>query len=691
METQTVILPPRTRLLDLKSSADFPSEEFNHSIKTWVNMASLLVKQGNMAESNKDDENAYISYVRACLIITKIIPHQALYPTMMNDIVCIDLRQKILITIARMGHLERRLLKRFEKENQERVADMEKNPTSISVTASIPPPPTSSKKPSRRSDRKVNRTLQCGISVAAFDQAGQEEAPFHRTSFRQGDDDEDEGANADTEDLAEMSYEAPTSEIAFGLDPQIYVTHHHHRRSVTCGARSTSPKNPQQHTDRSQDPGEFPALRKKSSNGDDRSLLSPECQPNFAAMPSTLFARQREGGHVRRCSSTDAIRTSTHFPAAYPVMAPAIPKRSEKRASMWASVATDRPNSKQDMPEYRATASSVEAQENGGNGNREKSADAREVHKSRFSNRQTMSFESSYFNSNMAASDTAVPKVSSSQLRKSYSISRINMIRSKANLPPTPRLSVENLKAAVDGTLSSSSLNSSSSSNTNMSLSSASLTSTSQSSFSSACSTPSASPQLKPGPRMVSGHGHSHSLTSIPSGSCSTMADPTCYSNGTTSPSRPPFSSSSTNSLSLSSAAVATAASTANTLNMSTPQPTIVAPQPQRKQTPSVSYSNSSTLTGTMSATPSSSVSASPCSLSSSPTLTSISTWSTATVKKAGLLRKIRSRPKMKDQVFDIVATPSPVPTITPSHTPPPRLQHQNQRQGSAQGNAAMA
>ncbi|KAF8955872.1 hypothetical protein BGZ52_000253, partial [Haplosporangium bisporale] len=64
MET---ITPPKKRLFELKSSAEFSSSEFSHSIKTWVNMASLLIKQGNMAESNKDDENAYISYVRACL------------------------------------------------------------------------------------------------------------------------------------------------------------------------------------------------------------------------------------------------------------------------------------------------------------------------------------------------------------------------------------------------------------------------------------------------------------------------------------------------------------------------------------------------------------------------------------------------------------------------------------------------
>ena len=47
METETTVQPPRTRLCKLKSSADFPSDEFNHSIKTWVNMASLLVKQVN--------------------------------------------------------------------------------------------------------------------------------------------------------------------------------------------------------------------------------------------------------------------------------------------------------------------------------------------------------------------------------------------------------------------------------------------------------------------------------------------------------------------------------------------------------------------------------------------------------------------------------------------------------------------
>lgn len=42
MET---LAPPRKRLFELKSSAEFSSSEFSHSIKTWVNMASLLIKQ----------------------------------------------------------------------------------------------------------------------------------------------------------------------------------------------------------------------------------------------------------------------------------------------------------------------------------------------------------------------------------------------------------------------------------------------------------------------------------------------------------------------------------------------------------------------------------------------------------------------------------------------------------------------
>ncbi|KAF9167807.1 hypothetical protein DFQ26_003001 [Actinomortierella ambigua] len=121
METMpaiAIILPPRTRLHELKQSAHFPFDEVQHSIKTWINMASLLVKQGLMAESQRDDENAYISFIRACMIITKIIPHQACYASMMNDIACIDLRQKILSIVTRLGHLERRLLDKFEKDNQ---------------------------------------------------------------------------------------------------------------------------------------------------------------------------------------------------------------------------------------------------------------------------------------------------------------------------------------------------------------------------------------------------------------------------------------------------------------------------------------------------------------------------------------------------------------------------------------------
>lgn len=40
-----VSVPPRARLLELKTNAEFAAEDFNHTIKTWVNMGSLLVKQ----------------------------------------------------------------------------------------------------------------------------------------------------------------------------------------------------------------------------------------------------------------------------------------------------------------------------------------------------------------------------------------------------------------------------------------------------------------------------------------------------------------------------------------------------------------------------------------------------------------------------------------------------------------------
>jgi hypothetical protein len=48
MESESSFLPtvpPRARLNELKASAEFAAEDFNHTIKTWVNMASLLVKQ----------------------------------------------------------------------------------------------------------------------------------------------------------------------------------------------------------------------------------------------------------------------------------------------------------------------------------------------------------------------------------------------------------------------------------------------------------------------------------------------------------------------------------------------------------------------------------------------------------------------------------------------------------------------
>ncbi|KAF9087186.1 hypothetical protein BGX27_002981, partial [Mortierella sp. AM989] len=278
MEVEAMIMPPRTRLHELKSSADFSSEEFNHSIKTWVNMASLLVKQGNMAESKQDDENAYISYVRACLIITKIIPHQALYHTMMNDIVCIDLRQKILGIISRIGHLERRLLKRFEQENQQYLAGT-KPSSSVSVSKSTASCLNSSSltvTPGRDSERKAD----CEQDI-------EQDSPIQMLSFKQIGDDEDEEASGEeiAEEFVEMKYEFSSGNgVALELDPQDYAKQQQQQQQQQEQSSSSG----------SDKGGVVPTLRKKSSNDDERPslLLSPECQPNFSTMPSALFARE---------------------------------------------------------------------------------------------------------------------------------------------------------------------------------------------------------------------------------------------------------------------------------------------------------------------------------------------------------------------------------------------------------------
>ncbi|KAF9353484.1 hypothetical protein BGX26_008753 [Mortierella sp. AD094] len=673
MEVETTIMPARTRLHELKSSADFPSEEFNHSIKTWVNMASLLVKQGNMAESTQDDENAYISYVRACLIVTKIIPHQAHYPSMMNDIVCIDLRQKILGIVSRMGHLERRLLKRFEQENQQRLAGARSSLSTVSSpTSTVAGSPTSCSSSSTLTlncipESKVDRALESEQDVEL-------DTSIRMTSFKQGgdDDDDEEGNEAYEEEIAqdfiEMKYEFPAGdELVLELDPQVYVNHHRGTLTGSVGSRSVSPSEPQQqqsyNDSSSSDKGVVPTLKKKSSNDDERSslLLSPECQPNFSAtMPSALFARQREGCHVRRCSSTDAITTSVHFPSImalataaaneaspssrFSVCEPTAPRRADKRCSMIVMGGSDigRVGTKDKVPDYRGTASSINE------GEEEKAQYARDILKSRFTNRRTMSFESNYFHTTNGNSPfEALPKIAATQLRKSNSISRLGSYsRTPKDVPPTPRLSVQNIN--LDGASSTAPMN------TQMSLSSGSIN---QSVLSSTSSTPFTSPLLRStGPHMPSsafvvhgghgqGHGHSYSLTSIASGSTIANADP--------------FLSLTSNSQ-----------STSNTSPKSQQQQ--LQDRILHRQSSSISCSTTSTVTATSSATTVSSA--------SSPTLISMATWATVTTgKKVGLLRKIRSKPKVKDQLFDIVASPTPTPS------PSPHLLQQQQQQQQQQ------
>ncbi|KAF9353305.1 hypothetical protein BGX34_011646 [Mortierella sp. NVP85] len=410
MESETSILPPRTRLSELKSSADIPTEEPNHSIKTWVNMASLLVKQGNTAEFS-DDESAYISYVRACLIITKVIPQQALYHSMMNDIVCIDLRQKILGVISRIVYLERKLLKRFEQENQERLtmlANEASPPTALTITTksilSSPPPGKSIKE--REKEKENDDLLFLQKSV-------------YRRRYSTKEEGTDESGD-EIEECTEMKFDVPAS---FNL--------------ASSNVDSSDKAEP------------APTLRKKSSNDDERASLTPECQSNLTT-PSTLSPTQCDSAHVRRCSSSDTIRKSVQFPVSYqPAVAPAVPPRSQKRASTVPMARTSSSNSNISAGSDVPMATS--AQDNCLNSD-----------KTRLAARRTTTCESNMFNHNSSSASvtpsevvdySTMPKIAQAyMLRKSIS--------NRSDSQPTP-LSVETLPNTTDGSSSSASLSAS--------------------------------------------------------------------------------------------------------------------------------------------------------------------------------------------------------------------------------------
>ncbi|KAG0314766.1 hypothetical protein BGZ97_008979 [Linnemannia gamsii] len=772
MESESSFLPtvpPRARLNELKASAEFAAEDFNHTIKTWVNMASLLVKQGNMAESSRDDENAYISYVRACLIITKIIPVQPHYRSMMNDIVCIDLRQKILLIITRMGHLERRLLKRFEDENRQvatatritqgsAMAHLNTLSSGKAVVMTMNHRPTST-------IFKVERTMN-KLSVEYYSPeepvVDQEDYYYNDESGDESDDDQEKvsgdvynddvnnGSDIDNDDEIIATVEihdnclaADGEDLMLELCPESYISHRHRRvmtgpRTAASSLPPPSSSHKQQSTgdgDQYQDhASEKPislngTLKKKSSNEDDRSLLSPECQPNYTAMPSALFPRQREGFHVRRCSSTDTIRSSVHFPAtslstatALPLTStprstlntPPIPARSDKRNSMMASVSIDRSNNMGGsyvnylrdrsntqgaaavVPDYRGTAAA------GGNnitGSAPTSTTTtavrggyeRDILHSRFSNRRTMSFEGngnfypSFGASSAAAMDgqqshiggasglwrhnsTSAGRVTPAnrngsngsslghrkrasldlhqqqhhqqKLQPQYHGNGITAASLNADLPPTPRSSLEKLSEHF-------SAGSAPTASTGFSFKNGYSPSPSTSP-STTPSTPFTSPVMKTNAQMshnfeimqqqrgqglAHGHGHTPSLTSsITSGSTLAMIDSTFAM--------------STSGTATNSSVSYTPATTITTMSVGSPQ-----------------LSNSTSVSS-----------------ASSPTMASFSTWTTAG-KKAGLLRKIRSKPKMQE-MFDMVqASPSPVsPTPTPAPLPLHRQQQHQQQ-----------
>ncbi|KAF9954674.1 hypothetical protein BGZ72_004402 [Mortierella alpina] len=768
METSTTTLSPRKRLSNLKSSADFPSEDYTHSIKTWVNMASLLVKQGNMAESNKDDENAYVSYVRACLFVTKIIPQQPQYPNMMNDIVCIDLRQKILGIISRMGHLERRLLQKYEQENQELAARIARGeivsapcpgstpatlPT-VSIAAAVEASASSrattalaaSTTPTHSSNLKVELAPEEDYLEVQEDSEDElEQSPAQRTSFLQDDDDESDqnhggDENQDPQEL-DLQFGVLTENDASELSPSIYTSQYHpNRRAVMFSRARSASANPYQQQQphlasfgdsimknhmrsTSSNDSLSGSLKKKSSNEDGRSTLlsSPESQPNYSAMPSALFARQREGCHVRRCSSTDALRTSVHFPTSSSSYTPVIPPRSDKRCSMIASM--DRSSTsllRSTVPDYRGTAASGTGGWGCGastSGTVPRAGYERDAFQRRFANRRTMSFESSYFKPMLLAESssshspsasisgsiysgsTTISRTVPSHLRKSSSISKINTSRNfVADLPPINR-SISFERKGVANPMGNSPM--------------ASAVSPPSSSGASGRSmnilTPFESPDMKSSPWMKGspsdghamngqhayGHGYSQSMNS-------NFSEQTIAAVETSFSSLPPplktsMSATSINasvSPSTPSPSSTMSSSSSPTLSPSAPSSSLPQTQTNRsKHRPASSISSSTTYAqSTVSATTSSFSCSSP-----SPTMSCASTWShssTAVVGKtaAGLLRKIRSRPKVKDQLFEIVAN-GPSPALSSAMLPlssPPQTQQQR-HQFSSSSTVAMA
>ncbi|GJJ70646.1 hypothetical protein EMPS_02996 [Entomortierella parvispora] len=734
IDSTPTLPPPKTRLHELKNSADFASEEFNHSIKTWVNMASLLVKQGSMAESSKDDENAYISYVRACLIVTKIIPAQAHYKSMMNDIVCIDMRQKILGTVSRMGHLERRLLRRFEQEShqqeqhrlllhfrqqqqqqqqscpteaqetprseedqQHRVEhlldndknnngieddDYEKEQGSPDHDPSIPSPFASSTLQPRQP--RLSMLIVDG-AIAKVEQRIFEQEQLQQLQRQQQE-----------EDLRRQSME---NDLALTFDHHSYVSHHHSRYRYS-GSRSsplafehvdtssdlddstadqpTSDYDPQEDAeDEETVVEELPKVvlrtkKKTPSDGymdgpilkstgydqcDEPAGISTTNSDEDAALgkvlPSALFAHHREGMHVRRCSSTDAIsRTNSMivYPSAasFPDIAaaaikgslsdaryahsslnlPVIPPRSEKRSSVMTGIFGGSSGLQRNV--------SISGPISLGISSTGRSGIERDVLQNRFGpgiqqggNRRTMSFESGRQGNHyqhqlqlqlMREQQKAQTEIRQGQqrpglehsqseqdLQQQPPVSQRSVFHNhptnpgsgvagrKGDLPPAPRPSIDKI-----------SLSSSSSSGTSSSTQSGLAQMPS-----SQLPTPVSSPLMTSNFQMNKGVGHGSSAATL------------------------------------------------------------------HAHSPSLASITSSTSTNaTMVDSPS-------LTTSSSPTM--ISSWTT-TGKRAGLLRKIRSKSAMKDELFDIVVVSPPQTPSLPGHS-----QQQQQQQALNRPQTRMA
>ncbi|KAF9580979.1 hypothetical protein BGW38_002166 [Lunasporangiospora selenospora] len=582
---------------------------------------------------------------------------------MMNDIVCIDLRQKILGVIPRMGHLERRLLKKFEQDYQDTLSKTQSNAPVATATSCAAASNTAAAttvttieqdEASSPSFVGTDGQLMENKDAESDDHEGEDEDGEYGYKQEDDEDEDDESKN----------------DLEFDHGSRMYTTFYRRGAAQEPGQQQ---RQPHQLLDRKLT---GPPLRKKNSHEDDLTQARvPECQSNqqqqlYSSNPistrtATSFSKQG-AFHVRRCSSTDGLRSRPDFAmttsVATPGQRPIVPPRSDKRSSMMVlNSGSIRVNG------IRSYAS--ERDEDEGEGEEEVRRN------NRLANRRTMSFESR--GSLNLASLTESRSELGSELgsRKGVAVD---------DLPPTPRASFEQMsissgsQMSLDAPLSASSTLTSP---TTISTSSQSSSPICPSMMSSAFSTPFTSPLLMSPPQMGpvksncgksvgeaqqqqqqspspnhSGlsHGHSSSLTSIVTASTSTTIDATF----------PPRSSSANSLRTFSNMSGSCLGSSPISGAQSAPLQMQILIQSQQNST-----SSSMTLSSTSSPTI-----ATPAGLQSSHNSgncgSSGNMWTkttTTSTKKTGLLRKIRSKPKMKDQMFDMVVAAAPAAAVPQS------------------------